>query len=1585
MYKKKRACVIVVIFAIFCLLTNFAAADCRLTEAGKQVIMENNYLKLVIQPGMGGKGSSLIYKKTGDELTNWPQYGILEDRFWIDRAGNNFVSSPYAYKVIKNNNMEITLRLSCRGKSAGFRGLFLEKSVSIFKNSSSILVNLNLYNKGKFQVPIGLWSFQQLALVDRGNKFFAPTQDGVNVLHHYKTEGQWHGYWDRFLYDFSRGWTGFVSDNGTGAVCIMDPSHVSCLYNCGRRSRGVITTEWIYNKFLLNPGKLWKTSYTILPFSKFTSIDGAGNDMAGGIEVAGKPEIGKNTPVKITLISGDNKSIKLNYSVKCLPEEQFSSLKQASVQLKTSETAERTFQFSPQKEGTYVLRFEIIDEDNLLFDMERAINVGIPSGRYHLARNFKRVGEEMAKFRKRSTTSLRIASYIEHKMVSDYVTPHLSLGKPYYKGKTSILMSTCPQAGRELIELDQRMDIDYSFIVETRDHLNEKSRWERWESKLRLNPDVIFIEERAGHGRIWAGLLPEIQKKILKQVEKGAGMVYLCMPKWWKGEDDPLYKLYRSSKVITAMFEKEVPFHIVPNLNRKDVIKEVRHGKGTILFLNYARAKKSKYKGNVSEYYYAFLTKVILYAAGKSPDILVDIKVEKILSLAELEVKKAELLFSSSREFNGEVIFTTRNSFGEILVSSSKPVKVKQGDNRIAFPLSSLSGGLNVCDVQLKDEKGNAITWASKTVTVETPVHLAEFQFNKDVYTDGEKIKGSLIIQNKSSEKKTLYLLSELWDTEKRLIKKNKQTVTLEENRKKVPIQFQLTLSHPLTRMHTVKVKLSDGKKILDELHRDIITRPVEKDSFYFIGYKAVHHRLSDFGFNAICSGRPGMGKPYLVWADVPISFKNPFLKGKSAVIRRPCLTDPKFLNKVKNQLKSLPELYDKYDVLGHLLIDEWAYDNSSRAPRSNKSDLCHSHSCIRGFQEYLKEKYKDVNVLNQNWESSYESFNEIEPVMYSEIRKKIRDVDRNKKRKFVDWLDHQLFKEKVIADFFGYCLDVTGNRINFGVSGTFPQIGQGYFVGYDWWKAFGKRNMRLVSMYAGLARSAHHGEIIRSFSRPEDFIADWSWGYDREDTQEKNHTFGPWYLLFHEADGITYYIDEWTPYAPMLYPDWTPRNQALWLKQQADLINREGIGKLVREAKREKASIAVHYSQASLHANRLLGMIRGSVPLFDDNWGSMVTLIRDSGLQINFISYEEVEQGRLSDYKVFIMPFSYLVSEQEAKEIEKFVRKGGIVICDVLSPELNKMLGGADLSRLFGIEQEGFPSFRLEKLKIDNDKAVELQIGIRKINLTSGKPLAHFTSEYFKGTTPAMIVNDVGLGKAIYLNFSLANYRSVKAGGVGGEIAAVTKAKEEVTDAVRGIMGSFLLKFAEMDPKVRITITETGKSWAPEIIHYRKGEAEYVGILRCEDEGRITYKDKKKVKIEFGKKAHIYDIINKVYYGKTDNIETVLTDGKASLFALLPHQVIGLNLQLQNKYNCGELIQAELSVNGEDSGVAILSLKDPSGKERYRSKVSIVGGKAKFKMPIALNDPPGKWRAEAVDVVSGEKAAKFFQVLLTN
>ncbi len=135
-----------------------------------------------------------------------------------------------------------------------------------------------------------------------------------------------------------------------------------------------------------------------------------------------------------------------------------------------------------------------------------------------------------------------------------------------------------------------------------------------------------------------------------------------------------------------------------------------------------------------------------------------------------------------------------------------------------------------------------------------------------------------------------------------------------------------------------------------------------------------------------------------------------------------------------------------------------------------------------------------------------------------------------------------------------------------------------------------------------------------------------------------------------------------------------------------------------------------------------------------------------------------------LSQYKLVVAPALYIVTEEIAKNLEDFVRGGGMLVVtprtgvkDEANTVVNQPLPGL-LSEVFGIEVEEYVS-----LPIDLDNEIRFSIAdfpmtshpaevwCDLLQLKGASVLAHYTQDYFAGK-PAITLNEYGEGKAVYM-----------------------------------------------------------------------------------------------------------------------------------------------------------------------------------------------------------------------------------------
>jgi hypothetical protein len=103
---------------------------------------------------------------------------------------------------------------------------------------------------------------------------------------------------------------------------------------------------------------------------------------------------------------------------------------------------------------------------------------------------------------------------------------------------------------------------------------------------------------------------------------------------------------------------------------------------------------------------------------------------------------------------------------------------------------------------------------------------------------------------------------------------------------------------------------------------------------------------------------------------------------------------------------------------------------------------------------------------------------------------------------------------------------------------------------------------------------------------------------------------------------------------------------------------------------------VAIHFSMASVRGAWITdGTINAE--LDGDNGSSKnyaelgkrrdawVKSLEQQNVQFRFLATPQIEAGTLDKYKVLILPYSIAISDKEAREIERFMDRGGIVIGD--------------------------------------------------------------------------------------------------------------------------------------------------------------------------------------------------------------------------------------------------------------------------------------------------------------------------------
>jgi len=540
--------------------------------------------------------------------------------------------------------------------------------------------------------------------------------------------------------------------------------------------------------------------------------------------------------------------------------------------------------------------------------------------------------------------------------------------------------------------------------------------------------------------------------------------------------------------------------------------------------------------------------------------------------------------------------------------------------------------------------------------------------------------------------------------------------------------------------------------------------------------------------------------------------------RDKRFLVRRPCFHDPDFWREIKPRLQELVRPYVPHKPLLYNLQDELSIGSFA-----SPMDYCFGPHTLNEFRRWLQERYGSLDALNDEWETRFDSWDEVEPMTTYQIKGREREaLKTGRLENYAPWADHREFMDLTFAR--------TLNRLRefiheldpntpVGIEGTQMPSAWG---GYDLWR------LSQVIDWVEPYDIANSREIFRSFLPPGAPVVSTVFGSDMPRIRRKL-----WWLLLHGDRGCIIWDDE--------------KSRCIEKTEEGMSITKRGRGlaEIFEELKSVAPTIfklrpvidpiAIHYSQASIRAHwmfdsredgdswpRRFSSYEASHSRFARVRDSFVRIVEDLGLQFNFVSYEEIENGELikGGYKVLLLPQSVAMSREECRQIEEFVRTGGTVIADNMTATMDehcKRLPYGQLDGLFGIKRGGVrwrPEAVGGSLPSDVPGAVPLRVYETDVTLTTGKAL------HLIDGVPAVIENRMGKGQAIYLNLDMHDY---------GKLRLTPPKSRSYLD----LFGR-LLRESGIEPPVKVLDPTTGQPLpCVEVRRYGGEDSDYIALMR--------------------------------------------------------------------------------------------------------------------------------------------------------
>ncbi len=465
----------------------------------------------------------------------------------------------------------------------------------------------------------------------------------------------------------------------------------------------------------------------------------------------------------------------------------------------------------------------------------------------------------------------------------------------------------------------------------------------------------------------------------------------------------------------------------------------------------------------------------------------------------------------------------------------------------------------------------------------------------------------------------------------------------------------------------------------------------------------------------------------------------------------------------------------------------------------------------------------------------------------------------------------------------------------------------------------------------------------------------------------------------------------------------------------------RAGIGKLFINVERKHDGIAIHYSQPSIQIHWLLDNLKHARQWMIESGGtsdslciavrnSWTKLIEDLALQYNFVGRKQIEAGGLSsgEYKVFIMPESVAVSEEEAAQIRAFVQGGGTLIADCRAADLNARgrdigKGHGQLDDVFGISHGPAQNTSSTSkgvgsdgaLQLDGKQLREVRAGDTTVVTAGGKALAR------SGDVPLVIVNRFGSGRAVFLNLEVADYAylRLKAGS-----------NSSLPEIVEGILES-----AQVKPQVRVLGADGKRLPGTEIVRFANGDCEEVAIFRnpqFDNGGWGAYpklladsstplldpaliqnidnsllENEAEVTIEWTAEQQTYDVRGRKELGKLKSQKATLDPWEPLVYTRSSQTLSPVQVAISSGAKGGEMVEVILSDSGPRPNGSFrlvrLEFKTPSGElyDLYSRNALVKTTPYVERVPFAVNDPKGNWKVTAQDLMTGQVVESSFDL----
>ncbi len=1139
---------------------------------------------------------------------------------------------------------------------------------------------------------------------------------------------------------------------------------------------------------------------------------------------------------------------------------------------------------------------------------------------------------------------------------TEFVTLHKVWAKGYARGPVRVLFLL--QAGgspgayvqtdtrmREAVELMQRFDITGDLVIMSGKGFYQQQVGQQRAKRLLENPYDVYVFGNVDFDAVW----PELAYKILERVVGGAGLV--CVGPKPKEVMTPK----RAVAPLPAFLHQGVPFARMAELANtnpdiQNVVSAYQLKQGRGVSLAYAASPLTpdtpfSFRSLTNyDYWMLLLGRAVLWAAAKDSDISFAATPPRLERAAALRIPLDFTAAKSAGRLQLDLALC-RSDGARLPLPAAQTAA--SGKVEVALP-PGLRADAYYLDVVARGEKG-VETFGACAFEVTSPVGLEAVKTFPPFVERGETLSGSVTLRGQAPQGSLVRV--QLRDSYNRILARQ----DLELNGK-AELPFTFEIGDWATILMRAEALLVHDEEEIEMKETSFLVPKRRRNQFNFVQWASPRGSLAYFAWQKlreagweVCLGPDFAACQAADISVIPYSTRLLDEKDKDGVMKPCCWNDEA---KVARHVAGIVEKQAKSRETGAFVY--------SLGDEGVTKGCCVHPACLAAYRKYLQSQYGTIQKLNASWGEKYASFDDVDLL----DRKENMEQGAIKRNQFARWYDRQAFSRWNLAQFAGRFVK------------KFKELDPLAITGFEGAGGFGDDYDAILAATTFWSPYPSLGDdVLRGVAPREHIRANWM-GYEKKADPLINYA---WRMVVKGMDSIWWWRwDGAGSWRGVLRPtlDYWPEVRKL----NDDLLPvRQGLGDLLLHATPRHSGIAIFYSLPSALSHQLENGREFLPP--EMNHKLWVRATYDVGLDFRYLSSRLLKSGALTtqEFKALLLPITQAIGPEEAQAIRRFAEQGGVVIADVrpgIYDDHCKPETPGVLDDLFGIKRAGRGKGERRPLNLNatlgqtpialqNDEA---NMDVHVASTLSSRAGAQALGS--SGDTPVLLVNKVGKGQAILLNFEIAAQpRKGEAGAIGeptkkfvAALYAAAGVRPPIT--VRAANGGFL-DFVE--PRL-----------------WQTGDTAVIGLWNEMNirffamDGKVPDSVPQDALVTLPAEQFVYDLRQGKALGKVREIRTRLTPGRANFFAAYPCEVRGLKLTVApNAPAAGRAVEVNVALDTpapiKGRAAVHLQVLDPNGNPRiWGNRVLILeDGVGRTAYPVAFNDMPGPWKVKAAELFS--------------